>query len=261
MNIKLYQIDAFTSKIFSGNPAAVCQLDKWLPDKILQNIAKENNLSETAFFIKENDSFSIRWFTPKTEVKLCGHATLAAGFVIFNELSYNRNEIKFISKSGTLLVSKEEDFIVLDFPVQPPVSCAAPKLLIEGLGEKPIEVLKSEDYIAVFEREDDILSIDPNFDLLKKLPLRGVSITAKAKDSDFVSRFFAPKVGVDEDPVTGSAHCELTPYWANIIKKNELYARQLSERGGEIICKLLDDRVILKGRAVKFMEGEIFLPI
>ncbi len=257
--IPIYQIDAFTSEVFRGNPAAVCPLDEWLPDETMRKIANENNLSETAFFVEEGEHYHIRWFTPQTEVKLCGHATLASAYVIFNELGYRDREINFRSESGNLYVSSDNEWIVMDFPSQPPVPCEPPQALTDGLGNMPAQVLKSEDYIAVFDSEEEILSLNPDYETLKNVPLRGISVTARGISSDFVSRFFAPKVGINEDPVTGSAHCELTPYWWERLGKKKLYARQLSGRGGEIFCELKNDRVFLRGRAVKYMEGKAYI--
>ena len=257
MELTLYQIDAFTDKVFSGNPAAVCPLNEWLPDSTLQVIAKENNLSETAFYVPIENGFHIRWFTPVTEVDLCGHATLATAFVILNLTAYEKDTVRFNSRSGDLFVKKEEDSLSMDFPSQPGTPCSTPPGLAEGLGKSPTEVLASEDYLVVFENEEDILSIQPDFITLCKIDLRGVGITAQGNDVDFVSRFFCPKLGVNEDPVTGSAHCELTPYWANKLNKTKLSARQLSKRTGTLECELKGDRVIITGKAVKYMEAKI----
>jgi PhzF family phenazine biosynthesis protein len=257
MKIPIYQIDAFTSRIFSGNPAAVCPLKRWLEDSLLQAIAQENNLSETAFFVPEKNGYHIRWFTPVAEVDLCGHATLAAAFVIFNHLEPSSAKVRFNSRSGDLTVVEEEGLLSMDFPSQPPVRCEAPKALIDGLGREPVEVLRSEDYVAVFSGEDEIRELQPDMGMLRKLDLRGVMVTAKGSNVDFVSRFFAPKFGVDEDPVTGSAHCALTPYWAGRLNKKNLHAHQVSQRGGELFCKDCGDRVSISGRAAMFMEGSI----
>jgi PhzF family phenazine biosynthesis protein len=257
MELTLYQIDAFTDRVFRGNPAAVCPLDRWPSDTDLQAIAEENNLSETAFYVPAGTGFHLRWFTPKAEVDLCGHATLAAAFVIFNFSDYADNTIKFESRSGELAVAKSDDLLVMDFPAQPAKPCATPQLLVEGLGKAPIEVLSSEDYLAVFDTEEDVIGLKPNFDALNKLDLRGVMVTAKGKDVDFVSRFFAPRYGINEDPVTGSAHCALTPYWAGRLNKTRLSAKQVSKRTGYIECDLKGNRVLLSGKAVKYMEGKI----
>jgi PhzF family phenazine biosynthesis protein len=259
MKIPLYQIDAFSNHIFSGNPAAVCPLKEWLEDSLLQAIAQENNLSETAFFVPEGNGYHIRWFTPVAEVDLCGHATLATAFVIFNYFDTSSSHVSFHSKSGRLYVVKEEELLSMDFPSQPPELCEAPKELLDGIGKEPLEVLCSEDYVAVFSSENDIIELNPDMAILKKLDLRGVIVTAQGKNVDFVSRFFAPKFGVNEDPVTGSAHCALTPYWANKLNKKDLHAHQVSQRGGELFCKDCGNRVIISGRAVQFMEGSITL--
>jgi PhzF family phenazine biosynthesis protein len=260
MQIELYQIDAFTSEVFKGNPAAVCPLEKWLPDKIMQSIALENNLSETAFFVPEGDGFHLRWFTPKAEVDLCGHATLASAFALFEILGYAKDEIKFASKSGELIVKKEGNWLVMNFPSQPGLPCEASNDLIEGLGKTPTETQVTDDYLAVFESEADILAIQPDFERLKRLGGRGVIITAKGEEVDFVSRFFAPNVGINEDPVTGSAHCKLTPFWAEKIRKTKFTARQLSQRGGELRCELAGERVLISGKAVLYLQGKIFIP-
>ena len=257
MELTLYQIDAFTDQVFKGNPAAVCPLDDWLTDTDLQAIAAENNLSETAFYVPAESGFHLRWFTPKAEVDLCGHATLATAFVIFNLSDYADETVKFETRSGELAVTKSDDMLVMDFPSQPGKPCATPPLLVEGLGKTPIEVLSSEDYMAVFNHEEDVIGLKPNFDALSKLDLRGVMVTAKGKDVDFVSRFFAPRHGINEDPVTGSAHCALTPYWAGKLKKTKLSAKQVSKRTGYITCELKGNRVSLSGKAVKYMEGKI----
>jgi PhzF family phenazine biosynthesis protein len=259
MELILYQIDAFTDKVFRGNPAAVCPLDNWLTDSELQVIAEENNLSETAFYVPVEEGFHLRWFTPKAEVDLCGHATLASAFVIFNYSDYAADTVKFETRSGQLAVTKSNDLLVMNFPSQPAKPCATPLLLVQGLGKEPIEVLSSEDYMAVFENEDDVIALKPNFYALNKLDLRGVMVTAKGKDVDFVSRFFAPRYGINEDPVTGSAHCALTPYWAGKLNKTKLIAKQVSKRTGYIECELKGNRVFLAGKAVKYMEGKIEL--
>lgn len=259
MKLDLYQIDAFTDIPFEGNPAAVIPLETWLPDNTMQSIAEENNLSETAFFIPTNNGFHIRWFTPKTEVDLCGHATLAAAYTLFNILGYNENRIEFESKSGTLTVLQNDDWLVMDFPAQLPIPCNIPYEIVKAFDKASIECLRSEDYIVVFETESDILSIKPDLDYLKKLDLRGVIITARSRQYDFVSRFFAPKYGIDEDPVTGSAHTQLIPYWAKKLGKTKMKAKQVSSRGGELVCELRNDRVLISGKAIKFLEGKIEL--
>lgn len=257
MELTLYQIDAFASKLFEGNPAAVCPLDEWLPDEIMQSIAEENNLSETAFFIPTDDGFHIRWFTPKSEVDLCGHATLASAYVLFNILGYKGDRVVFNSKSGILTVTKDDEWLVMDFPAQPPVLCDIPKEIVKAFDIAPIECLKSEDFIVVFEHEIDIESANPDFEQLKKLDLRGVIITAKSIRYDFIARVFAPKYGVPEDPVTGSAYTQLAPYWASKIGPKRFSVKQVSSRGGELNCEIAGDRVLISGKAIKYLEGKI----
>ena len=259
MEITVYQIDAFASKLFEGNPAAVCPLDQWLSDEIMQNIAIENNLSETAFFVPQGDGFHIRWFTPASEVDLCGHATLATAYVLFNILDYKNNRIVFDSRSGILTVTKDNDWLVMDFPAQPPVACDTPEEIVEAFNKVPVECLTSEDYIVVFENEAEIESAAPDFEKLKKLGLRGVAITAKSDRYDFVARFFAPNYGIPEDPVTGSAYTQLAPYWADKLGLKKFSVKQMSPRGGELTCEIKDDRVFISGRAVKYLEGKIVL--
>jgi PhzF family phenazine biosynthesis protein len=257
MELNLYQIDAFASRPFEGNPAAVCPIDEWLPDEIMQAIAEENNLSETAFFIPTGDGFHIRWFTPTSEVDLCGHATLASAYVLFNILGYKGDKVVFDSRSGVLTVTKDDEWLVMDFPVQPPVLCEIPQEIVKAFDEAPLECLKSEDYMVVFEREMDIETANPDFEQLKKLDLRGVIITAKSSGYDFITRFFAPKYGVPEDPVTGSAYTQLAPYWASKLGKKRFNVKQVSIRGGELSCEIVDDRVLISGKAIKYLEGKI----
>ena len=257
MKLALYQVDAFAKKSFQGNPAAICPLQEWLADDAMLAIAAENNLSETAFFVKNNNNFHIRWFTPTTEVELCGHATLAAAHIIFNELDYDKELISFDSKSGLLTVTKRDDLLQMNFPTQVPADCRCPKELKQALNIEPIACLKGEDYIFVVDSENDVINATPDLSLLKELDLRGVILTAKSSQYDFVSRFFAPKYGIDEDPVTGSAHTQLIPYWAKQLNKNKLTAKQVSSRGGELYCELLTDRVNISGYAVKYLQGEI----
>ncbi len=258
MRIRLYQVDAFASRVFEGNPAAVCPLNDWPDVGTLQSIAAENNLSETAFFMPSGDGFELRWFTPVTEADLCGHATLATAHVIFNILDYARPAILFETRSGKLNVAKTDgNLLQMDFPALPPRPCDCPEILAAGLGHPPVEVLAADDYVAVFENEETVRNISPDQSLLLRLDLRGVIVTAPGRDVDFVSRFFAPKYGIAEDPVTGSAHCELAPYWAKQLGKQRLEAQQVSQRGGRIVCEVQADRVLLSGKAVTFMEGEI----
>jgi len=257
MKLTIYQVDAFTNKVFKGNPAAICPLQEWPDDKILQSIAEENNLSETAFFVAANEGFHIRWFTPAKEVDLCGHATLAAAFVIFNEFKYKKDNILFESKSGILKVTKDHDLLVMDFPSQPPVACDLPVVIQQALDTKPVECLEAEDYLIVLNNEKEVLDANPDLGLLNDIDLRGVILTAESESYDFISRFFAPKYGINEDPVTGSAHTQLIPYWAQKMNKNKFHTKQISNRGGELFCELLNDRVSIAGYAVKYMQGEI----
>lgn len=259
MKIKQYQVDAFATRVFEGNPAAVCPLDSWLDDGLLQAIAEENNLSETAFFVPSAKGFALRWFTPTKEVDLCGHATLATAHVVFEILGCAESSITFETRSGDLFVKKPGSLLQMDFPACRPSSCGISETLVQGLGVRPIEVLAADDYMAVFDTETTVRAITPNHALLNQLDLRGVIVTAPGSDVDFVSRFFAPKFGVPEDPVTGSAHCELAPYWADRLGKNVLSAKQVSKHGGNLTCEVSGNRVLLSGGAVTFMEAEIFL--
>ncbi len=262
MNIKIYQVDAFTDKVFSGNPAAVCPLDFWLPDGLLQNIAMENNLAETAFFIKKQDHFEIRWFTPTMEVDLCGHATLASAHVIINHESHKEDTISFISpRSGILNVFMQGDYLTLDFPADEFNSVEITEKLIACFNIKPLEAyLGKTDYMLVFQDEDQIRNLKVDLDLISELnECRGVIVSSTGHDSDFVSRFFAPQSGINEDPVTGSAHTTLTPYWSDRLGKQELTAYQLSQRVGYLKCKNMGERVEISGKARTFMVGEIIL--
>lgn len=257
MRIPFHQIDAFTSERFSGNPAAVCELPNWLPDETLQAIAQENNLSETAFFVRNGKRYDLRWFTPVHEVDLCGHATLAAGYVILNYLSLNDDVVNFDSHSGPLAVHQDGDIYTLDFPARPPKPLDPEPGLVEALGGEPRQFLAAEDMLVVYKREEDVRALNPDFIALGKLDTRGFIVTAPGTDCDFVSRFFAPRFGIDEDPVTGSAHCVLAPYWAERLGRNRLHARQVSKRGGELWCHLHGDRVEISGHAVKVIEGTL----
>jgi PhzF family phenazine biosynthesis protein len=259
MKIPLYKVDAFTNELFGGNPAAVCPLDKWLDTELMQAIAAENNLSETAFFVEEKDGYSLRWFTPVTEVDLCGHATLASAYVLMNHLDPARRSVKFHTRSGELTVTRHGDLFSLDFPARPPAPCDVPELLIEALGARPQEVWAARDYMAVYESEDQVRDLEPDMEKLCGIDKFAVIVTAPGQEVDFVSRFFAPAKGVSEDPVTGSAHCTLIPYWSDCLGKQELIARQLSARGGELICQDNGDRVKISGHAVLFASGMIHL--
>lgn len=257
--IKQYQVDAFANRAFEGNPAAVCPLENWLDDGLMQSIAEENNLSETAFFVPSTKGYQLRWFTPVREVDLCGHATLASAHVIFDILGYSGELITFETHSGELTVRKMGQQLQMDFPARPPAPCSTPGLMIKALGHRPVEVLSAEDYIAVFDNEETISAIRPDMSLLSQLDLRCVVVTAPGKNFDFVSRCFGPKYGIPEDPVTGSSHCELASYWASRLGKTVLNARQISKRGGNITCELRADHVFLTGSAVTVMETEIIL--
>jgi len=257
MELNLYQIDAFASKTFEGNPAAICPLDSWLPDETMQAIAMENNLSETAFFVGSDGIYQIRWFTPVDEVDLCGHATLASAYLLFNILKIPQQPITFQSNSGPLIVDKDGDWIEMDFPSQPPQPCETPVAIQQAFATEPLHCLKREDYIVVFADEEDLLNAKPDLAKLRELDLRGVTITAKSAQYDFVSRFFAPKYGIDEDPVTGSSFTQLAPYWSEVLGKTELTAKQLSKRGGEVMCRLMGERVKIRGQAIKYMVGTI----
>lgn len=255
--IPLYQIDAFTGRVFGGNPAAVCVLTKWLPDETMQAIAAENNLSETAFFVPSGADYDLRWFTPAMEVDLCGHATLATGALVLAKLEPSRSSVRFHTASGVLEVVKDGDLFAMDFPAweAKPTKSAA---VADALGAAPVELLSNQrDYLAVFEKEADIRAIAPGFDKLAKLERPGMIVTAPGDQVDFVSRFFGAAFGIREDPVTGSAHCALTPYWSKRLGKDMLSARQISARGGELVCEQRGERVVMRGRAAFYLEGTI----
>src|SRR5580692_1767110 len=258
MNVPIYHVDAFSSKLFGGNPAAVCPLDEWLPDATLQSIAAENNLADTAFYIRKNGKFHLRWFTPGVEVDLCGHATLAAAHIIMDiraEVADGR--VAFESRSGELVVNRDGDLYALDFPARPPSELVPDQKLFEALGATPRLLLGARDLFCVFLTEAEVRAVTPNMEKLAAVDCFAVIITAPGTDCDFVSRFFAPAQGIPEDPVTGSAHCTLTPYWAARLGKTKLFARQVSKRGGELWCEHRGDRVTIAGRAVKYLEGTI----
>ena len=260
MKIPYYEIAAFTSRHFGGNPAGVCILNEWLPDPVLQAIAAENNLAETAFIIEREKHFDIRWMTPAIEIDLCGHATLASAHVVFTYLDRRGNRVNFQSASGELTVERANPRLVLDFPSRPAPPCDAPAGLAEALGAEPREATKGRDYMAVFDRQEEVAALAPDFEALAKLDAQGVVVTAPGDDCDFVSRYFAPRAGIPEDPVTGSTHCVLIPYWSKRLGRKELRARQLSRRGGELFCEDRGARVGIGGTVVLYMEGAIQLP-
>ncbi|WP_370391759.1 PhzF family phenazine biosynthesis protein [uncultured Winogradskyella sp.] len=259
MASRIYQVDAFTDTLFGGNPAAVCPLDSWPSDALMQNIAQENNLSETAFYLKDSNGYHIRWFTPEVEVDLCGHATLAAAYVLFNHEKHDKDIIHFHSaRSGDLKVTRRADWLTLDFPADELIELKLTDKLYKGFNIKPKSVYKGKtDYLFVFETESDIINLKPDFIEIGKLDCRGIIVTARGTATDFVSRFFTPQCGINEDPVTGSAHTTLTPYWTKVLNKSQLTAKQVSARGGYLKCKLLDDRVKISGQAKLYMVGEI----
>jgi predicted PhzF superfamily epimerase YddE/YHI9 len=259
MRLPIYQVDAFTDSLFGGNPAAVCPLEAWLPDAAMQAIAAENNLSETAFFVRDGGDYALRWFTPTVEVDLCGHATLAAGHVVFHYLEPQRETVSFHTlKAGTLIVTRRADMLVMDFPARPASPAPPPPGLFAALGGAPREVLRARDHLIVYNTAAEIAALNPDLAALAKVDCWAAIVTAPGESGvDFVSRFFAPAQGVPEDPVTGSAHCTLVPYWAKRLGKMQLEARQLSRRGGALHCALQGDRVNIGGRAVVYLDGQI----
>ena len=261
MKIPFYQVDAFSSRVFGGNPAAVCLLQSWLEDEILQAIAAENNLSETAFLVPKGKSkYALRWFTPAVEVDLCGHATLASAFVILSFVEPAWPSVDFETISGQLAVTRSGELLSMDFPSRKPEPAAAPPLLSQALGETPLEVLSSRDLMAVFKDEETIKEMKPDFEKIKQLKdVFGIIVTARGREYDFVSRYFAPGIGVPEDPVTGSAHCTLVPYWSEKLGKEHLRAYRLSKRGVEIFCQYQGERVKISGQAALYAKGEICL--
>jgi len=259
--LPIYQIDAFTSNVFGGNPAAVCPLEEWLPDTTMQQLAAENNLSETAFFVQGNNRFHIRWFTPEFEIDLCGHATLASAYVIFNQLNYESDTIYFDCKSGELVVKKVGDKIELNFPSRMPVAVdSVPEDLLKGLSIPPSKVLKSRDYFVVYDDEKYVHDLQVDFQYLNRLDVVGVIVTAPGRAIDFVSRFFVPNSVIGEDPVTGSAHCNLIPYWSKELNKTQMVCKQVSARTGELWVANQGERVTMSGYGVLYMKGEYYLP-
>lgn len=260
MSYPIYTVDAFTDHIFGGNPAACCPLDEFLPTSIMQQLAMENNLSETAFFVKNpDDSYQIKWFTPEQEIDLAGHPTLACAHVIFHELNHPSDTLLFHSKSGPLTVTKDGEWLKMDFPSRMPEACDIPSNLLEGFSIQPIEVWKSRDYFLVFNLQEDIEKLVPNFHFLNQVDTLGIIVTAKGNEVDFVSRFFVPNSTIGEDPVTGSAHASLIPYWAKTLNKTHLKAIQLSKRRGDLICEFEGDRVKIAGKAISYMKGQYFI--
>jgi PhzF family phenazine biosynthesis protein len=256
MRIPIYQVDAFASRTFAGNPAAVCPLSEWLDAAVLQAIAAENNLAETAFFVGRGDRYQLRWFTPTVEVDLCGHATLAAAYVLFEYLGVTESEVAFDSRSGELRVARDGSRLRLDFPAREPKRCQPHPRLIEALGTQPLEILAADYYLVVYPEERDLRTLEPNLSLLATLD-KHVIVTAPAGNVDFVSRFFAPAHGIPEDPVTGSAHCTLAPYWSRRLGKKQLHALQVSRRGGELWCEDRGERVWIAGHVAPYLEGTI----
>ncbi len=260
MNLSIYQADAFADELFRGNPAAVIPLTEWLPASQMQKIALENNLSETAFFIPGDGFYHLRWFTPTTEVSLCGHATLATAHILFKHLGFRGDIIHFQTKSGILPVSREGDLLYLNFHASKLVSFPTPQGLTKALGLRPLEVMVSgNNLLAIYKNESEIRNINPDFQLLTKLAYKGIIVTAAGHKADFVSRFFAPLMGINEDPATGSAHTLLIPYWSHFLGKSVLLSHQVSQRGGFIYCEMLDDRVRIGGKAITYMQGTLFL--
>ncbi|MDR3422752.1 MAG: PhzF family phenazine biosynthesis protein [Xanthobacteraceae bacterium] len=259
MRLPIYQVDAFTDSLFGGNPAAVCPLQAWLPDPVMQAIAAENNLSETAFFVRAGGDYALRWFTPIVEVDLCGHATLASGYVVMRFLEPQRQAVSFhTAKAGTLTVARHGDRLAMDFPARPARPAEPPPGLLAALGGEPREVLRARDHLVVYGSAAEIAALKPDLAALAKVDCWAAIVTAPGENGvDFVSRFFAPAQGVPEDPATGSSHCTLTPYWAERLGKTELEARQLSRRGGALGCTLHGDRVSIAGRVALYLEGQI----
>ncbi len=260
MNLTIFQVDAFTNKLFAGNPAAICPLENWLADETMLKIAAENNLAETAFFVKKDDVYEIRWFTPTVEVNLCGHATLASAFVIFNCLKLEDTRVNFHShRSGNLSVEKQGDVLTLDFPRYGVNEIEIDENLVAAVGKRPLQTWETQGnmVLMLFEKESEIAEIAPDFSALAKIPFDEVIVTAKGEKCDFVSRMFAPRIGIPEDPVTGAIHCSLIPFWAERLGKETLYARQISARGGELFCEMKGERVKIGGNAVLYLKGEI----
>jgi predicted PhzF superfamily epimerase YddE/YHI9 len=260
LKLPLYQVDAFAGNLFAGNPAAVCPVETWPDDSVMQAIAAENNLAETAFLAPEGDGYRLRWFTPELEIDLCGHATVASAFVLRECLGYSGDRIRFFTRSGELGVDFDGELYALDFPSRPPVECPPVPGLEAALGTPSDWLGKSRDHLVLYGSEDAVRALTPDFTALDRTDVFALIATAPGSDCDFVSRFFAPRAGINEDPVTGSAHCTLIPFWAERLGKEKLFARQVSRRGGELWCELRGDRVRIAGRAVLYLEGSIRLP-
>jgi PhzF family phenazine biosynthesis protein len=263
--MEYHVIDVFTDKLFGGNPAGVCMLDKWLADDILQSIAAENNLSETAFLVKQDGYYDLRWFTPALEVELCGHATMASAFVLFEETEKAAERINFKTLSGIVTVTREETMLYLDFPARPVMPCQSYQTFEKAFGVKPVSDYKAVDFLLLVDSEETLRNINPDFTILREIVAEvgnasfGIIVTAKGNDCDFVSRFFAPHAGIDEDPVTGRAHCSLIPFWSEKLGKKIMTAQQLSTRGGVLYCEDCGERVKIGGRAVRYLKGNIFI--
>ena len=260
MKLTIYQVDAFTNKLFGGNPAAVIPLSEWLDATLMQQIAAENNLAETVFFVPKDEGFHIRWFTPELEIDLCGHATLASAFVLYKYLGYTKDRLVFYSKSGELILSRDGDKLQMNFPSRMPERISEyPLQLLKGLGldDEVLGVYKSRDYVVELATQQEVLNVQPDMSYLNQVDVIGIIVTAPGKDCDFVSRFFAPSCGIPEDPVTGSAHSTLIPFWSEKLNKQQLHARQLSKRGGELWCENKGERVTMSGHCVFYMKGEI----
>ena len=255
--MKQYIVDAFTEEVFRGNPAAVCVLEKWLPEKLMMNIARENNLPETAFTVKNEDGYDLRWFTPGGEINLCGHATLATAFILFSYYEEDAERIVFHTMSGELFISRKDGYIVMDFPAYSCNEVPVTEQMAEAIGVKPLKAFIDRDLMLVFENEEIIRNLTPDFEKLSRLEGTGVAATAPGNDYDCVSRFFAPKLRVNEDPVTGSAHCMITPYWTKHLGKPVIKAYQASERGGELLCEVRGDRVVISGKAALFAVSDL----
>ncbi|MDQ6610407.1 MAG: PhzF family phenazine biosynthesis protein [Bacteroidota bacterium] len=261
MVLTIYQVDAFSEKIFKGNPAAVIPLEDWIDDELMQNIAMENNLSETAYFVKTDAGYHLRWFTPEYEIDLCGHATLASAYIIKNFLEPHVAEINFSTqKAGLLKASAKDGIYTLDFPSRMPEPCAVPGKLLSSLGvTNAVEILRSRDYFVVLPNEEAVRNLEPDYAVMKELDTIGVIVTAKGHEADVVSRCFYPGLGIQEDPVTGSAHCNIVPYWSEKLGKTKLLCQQLSPRHGSLQCELAGERVLMSGKCVLYMKGEIYL--